>query len=490
MQLTTPAASLASLALLVGCSGGERPASARDASLDAPSEPADAPVDAPTRVLLFTRTTGYRHAAIEPAVAALRRAGAARGWSVDHTEDPARFTPDGLSAYRAVVFLLTSGDVLDDAGQRALEGYIASGRGFAGVHSASDTEYDWPWYGELVGAYFLRHPAGTPRATVAVEDPAHAATAHLAARWTLDDEWYTFRSNAGERPFAHVLLSLDEESLGAAPEFRTGDHPVAWYRHVGGGRSFYTALGHAEALWGDPSLVDHVAGGVAWAAGLAHPRVVLDEFDGVDEPGAWDPHATPFAFDYRVGRDGLRVTDAGGANQHLTRRGLRVDPTRAWSLDARFTVHRSSARGGDGINSFCLNFNVQGEAGSRDDLAHLYAHAMNLDIADDGASAVMKFMGFVDGGFRQIEGGEVRTRCCTFDREYGLRVEVNRRLDGRPAPSWVTVTLTEGRRTHERFEVDYGRFPWQPDRSSPVRVGANTHGADWTMRDLRVRYLD
>jgi type 1 glutamine amidotransferase len=104
------------------------------------------------RVLLFSKTAGFRHDSIPAAIAALRSLGEANGYLVDATEDASAFTPASLSRYRAVVFLLTTGDILDGPQQDALMGFVRAGGGWMGVHSASDTEYGWPWYGGLVGA--------------------------------------------------------------------------------------------------------------------------------------------------------------------------------------------------------------------------------------------------------------------------------------------------------------------------------------------------
>ncbi len=216
----------------------------------------------PIHVLAFTRTTGFRHGSIEPAVAALRGLSAERGWTFEHTEDPARFADGELARADVVVFLLTTGDVLDDAQQGALERWLQRGRGWVGVHSASDTEYDWPWYAGLVGAYFAAHPA-IQTATVRVASRRHPATAHLPGAWEREDEWYDFRANP--RADVNVLMTVDESTYEGGG--MGSDHPIAWSRPYGGGRSFYTALGHTDASWAEPAFLAHVAGGITWAAG-------------------------------------------------------------------------------------------------------------------------------------------------------------------------------------------------------------------------------
>jgi type 1 glutamine amidotransferase len=214
-------------------------------------------------LLVFTRTTGFRHDSIPDAIAAIRGVAAESGLSVESTEDPSAFNDENLASYRAVVFLLTTGDVLDDSQQSAFERWIRAGGGWAGVHSASDTEYEWPFYGELVGAYFAGHPAVQP-ATVHVEDRAHPATAALPEVWPRTDEWYDFRSNP--RAAVHVLASLDESTYSGGS--MGSDHPIAWCREVSGARAFYTAGGHTRESYTEPLFVAHLSGGIRWAAGL------------------------------------------------------------------------------------------------------------------------------------------------------------------------------------------------------------------------------
>ena len=226
-----------------------------------PQRPASIPGE--TRVLVFTRTTGFRHDSIPDGIAALRRIGEESGFLVDATEDPDAFRDANLSGYRAVVFLLTTGDVLDGEGQAALERFIRSGGGWAGVHSASDTEYDWPFYGRLVGEYFAGHPEIQP-ATVRVEDPMHPATAPLPAVWPRTDEWYNFR--ASPRRAVHVLATLDEGTYSGGSMGE--DHPIAWCHEIFGGRAIYTAGGHTRESYTEPLFVAHLSGAVRWAAGL------------------------------------------------------------------------------------------------------------------------------------------------------------------------------------------------------------------------------
>lgn len=209
------------------------------------------------RILVFTRTKGFRHDSIPVGVRCLRELAAEQGLEVDQTEDPARFTPEELARFRCVVFLSTTGNVLEDPQEKAFQEWMEGGGTFLGVHAATDTEYNWPWYGKMVGAYFSNHPKVQP-ATQVVADAAHPSTAHLPARWRRTDEWYNFR---GFEPDLHVLLRLDETSYKGGAN---GDHPSAWCKPVGRGRMFYTAGGHTKESYAEPEFRAHLAGALRW----------------------------------------------------------------------------------------------------------------------------------------------------------------------------------------------------------------------------------
>jgi len=222
-----------------------------------PSPPA-----ASIRVLVFSKTAAFRHDSIPAGIAAIQQQGRQRGFDVDATEDAGAFTDDNLARYRAVVFLSTTGDVLNAAQQVAFERFIRRGGGFVGVHAAADTEYDWPFYGALVGAYFAGHPE-VQNATVQIEDPNHPATASLPRPWVRRDEWYNFRRNP--RGNVTVLATLDERTYtgGTMPS----DHPIMWYHTFEGGRSFYTGGGHASESFSEPPFAEHLGKAIQWVAG-------------------------------------------------------------------------------------------------------------------------------------------------------------------------------------------------------------------------------
>jgi type 1 glutamine amidotransferase len=222
----------------------------------------------PLRLLVFTQTDGYRHAAIPEAVAAMIRLGEERNWAVTATEDSRFFEPQTLDRFDAVVFLLALGDVLDSTQQAALQQFVERGGGVATIHTGSLVEPDWPWFNDWVGATFTAHPPVQP-GVLQVEDTTHPATAHLGETWPREDEWYSFDRNP--RAQVRVLLSLDEGSydLDENPWFegeslRMGDHPIAWCRSDRPGRLFHTALGHEPRAYQDSVFLQHVAGGVEW----------------------------------------------------------------------------------------------------------------------------------------------------------------------------------------------------------------------------------
>lgn len=214
-----------------------------------------------SKVLVFSKTKGYRHASIRDGVRLIRSLGEAHDFEVKSTENAGVFTSDELKDYDLVIFLSTTGDVLNEQQQQAFEAYIRNGGNFMGIHSASDTEYDWPWYGGLVGAYFDSHPS-VQTAELKVEDNGHPATAHLQSTWTRRDEWYNFKDfDSG----INVLITLDENSYegGTNGAF----HPWSWYRTYDGGRSFYTAGGHTPESYSEPDFVAHLLGGIMYCLG-------------------------------------------------------------------------------------------------------------------------------------------------------------------------------------------------------------------------------
>jgi len=223
----------------------------------------DEPQTGPDRILVFSRTAGFRHSSIEPGIAALQDLGAANDFAVDATEEAEQFTTANLSRYKAVVFLSTTGDVLDGEQQAAFMTYIRNGGGFVGIHAASDTEHGWPWYGGLVGAFFARHPEPA-QARIRVENRDHPSTRTLPDPWNRFDEWYDFEQNPRSQGVT-VLLTLDETSYSGGQ--MGADHPIAWYHDYDGGRAWYTAGGHTDGSFSEPLFLEHLLGGIRYAAG-------------------------------------------------------------------------------------------------------------------------------------------------------------------------------------------------------------------------------
>jgi type 1 glutamine amidotransferase len=214
------------------------------------------------KILVFSKTAGFRH---KESIAAgkkyLMELGSKNKFGVDTTENADVFTPENLKQYAAVVFLCTTGNVLNDQQQLAFEQFIKNGGGYVGTHSAADTEYDWPWFGELNGAYFKSHPKQQD-AVFNVVDQNNISTAHLPKVWKRFDELYNFKWIGTD---LHILITIDENSYTGGAN--GDDHPMAWYHDFDGGRAFYTALGHDNKSWEDPLYLQHVLGGIKYAMG-------------------------------------------------------------------------------------------------------------------------------------------------------------------------------------------------------------------------------
>lgn len=217
---------------------------------------ATATSSAQKKVLIFSKTQGFRHSSIEKGAQVLKRLLDNEKISSDHSEDAALFTDQVLKKYDAIIFLSTTGNILDETQQDAFVRYIQSGKGFVGIHAATDTEFEWPWYNGLVGAYFSSHPA-VQKAKLDVIDRKHAATKHLDPIWWHKDEWYNFKD---VKEGLHVLMNLDEKSYNGG---KMGDHhPISWSQNYDGGKVFYTGLGHTEESYDEPEFQKHLIGGI------------------------------------------------------------------------------------------------------------------------------------------------------------------------------------------------------------------------------------
>ena len=426
-------------ALLLGC-----------VSEPAASQPAD-----DRRVLVFSKTAGFRHDSIPEGVATVRQLGETDGFTVDATQDAGAFTARNLRRYDAVVFLSTTGDVLDPAQQRAFEDYIHRGGGYVGIHAAADTEYDWAFYGGLAGAYFQSHPAIQP-ATVRVEDRAHPATSGLSRTWERTDEWYNYRSNPRER--AHVLASLDESSYTGGTMH--GDHPIAWCQTYQGGRAFYTGGGHTKESFAEPAFRRHLAGGIRYAIGDVQADCRPETgyrplFDG-NSPAGWQ-QAGPGSF--TLDDDGT-ITSSGGMGM-------------LWYADRGF-----------GAYSLKLDWRMASESG--DDNSGVF---VGFPPSDDPWSAV-------NNGYEiQIDATDVPEK--TTGSVYGFQSADLRKRDRalNPPGEWNTYEIrVEGERLRVWLNgVKINDFTnTDPARSlRDGHVGIQNHGAgdQVSFRDIRIKEL-
>ncbi|WP_435624171.1 ThuA domain-containing protein [Flagellimonas sp.] len=221
-------------------------------------------IKTPDFVLAFTKTTGYRHKSIEKGVHTLRQIGRKNNFIVLQTETSEDFNAQNLKNYKLVVFLSTTQDVLNNQQQRVFENYIKSGGSFLGIHAAADTEYNWAWYGRLVGGYFKSHPndPNVRNAKIDVLSKEHASTAHLEDSWSRSDEWYNYKNI---NPNISVLLNLDETSYDGGTNGK--NHPIAWYHEFDGGRAYYTGGGHTEESFDEPEFRQHLLGAILWCLG-------------------------------------------------------------------------------------------------------------------------------------------------------------------------------------------------------------------------------
>lgn len=213
------------------------------------------------RLLVFTRTTGYRHQSIPAGVAALRELGSEHDFTVEVSDEPGVFRERNLAGFAAVAFLSTSGNVMDRTGKADLEHFVKAGGGFVGIHSAAATEYEWPFFGTLLGARFESHPP-VQQGTIHVVDRQHPATRDLEPVWARTDEWYNFRTNPRED--VRVLATVDEATYSGGT--MGADHPISWCHRNAGGRAFYTGICHTAQSYAEPTVRRHLLGGIRYVA--------------------------------------------------------------------------------------------------------------------------------------------------------------------------------------------------------------------------------
>jgi type 1 glutamine amidotransferase len=219
------------------------------------------------RLLYITLSAGYHHEVVPLSAKILKDIGAGAGFDVTATDDVSGITSEGLKQYSAIAFYTTGELPMSDDQKQAMLNFVKSGKGFLGFHSATDTFYKWPDYGEMIGGYFDGHP-WHQEVSVKVEDARNPATRHLGNSFVVNDEIYQFRNFSRDR--VHVLLTLDTKSVDMTKKLvhRTdGDFALAWCREYGKGRVFYTALGHEPAVWQDERFQKMVIGAMNWVTG-------------------------------------------------------------------------------------------------------------------------------------------------------------------------------------------------------------------------------
>jgi type 1 glutamine amidotransferase len=236
------------------------------------------------KVLCLTATAGFRHAdSINASIEVLKKLAEESGkFEVVFTEDCAQINPENLKQYDAVIFDNTSGELpISNEGKKALIDFVKSGKGFMGIHAATDTCYSWPEYGELIGGRFDGHP-WSQRVRILVEDKNHPSTKHLGDSFEIADEIYQHRDWSRDK--VRVLLRLDPTSVDLnKPDVhrKDKDFGISWCRMYGNGRSFYTALGHGGGIWKDERYQKHILGAILWILGLekgdAKPRPLPKE---------------------------------------------------------------------------------------------------------------------------------------------------------------------------------------------------------------------
>ncbi len=219
------------------------------------------------RVLVFSKTTGFRHQSIPNGVMALKKMSEKHVFSVHTSEDATQFTDENLAKFDVVVLMSTTGTIFNEAQKAAFQKFVQSGKGVVGIHSATDTEYEWPWYNQMIGGYFLAHPR-QQTLRLQVVDNSHPATWHLPENWLWTDELYEFKDL---NPNLKVLIQADETTYQPAKAMGAF-HPMAWYHEFDGGRVFYTALGHVDAVWEDAEFLKHLYGGIWYAAKGMQPK--------------------------------------------------------------------------------------------------------------------------------------------------------------------------------------------------------------------------
>ena len=215
-------------------------------------------------ILVFSKTEAFRHKSIPAGIKFMTELADKNNWNITFSEDSNEFEDENLKQYNVLVFLNTTGDIFNDNQKKALKTYMANGNGFVGIHAASNTEMEWSWFTEMIGATFRDHPK-VQNATLHIDKSLeHLAINHLEKTEVFRDEWYNFIKPVGKH--VNVLAYLDEDSY-QGKKMNTKSHPITWYHHYDGGRVFYTGMGHTDKIYGDIRFEKLIQGAIRWAVG-------------------------------------------------------------------------------------------------------------------------------------------------------------------------------------------------------------------------------
>lgn len=300
------------------------------------------------RILVFSKTDGFRHIdAIDAGIIAIRKLGAEKGFFVDTTENADNFNEQNLQRYSAIVFLNASGEVFNEDQRIAFQRYIQAGGGFLAIHAPTDAERNWPWYGQLLGGYFLSHPAdpNVQKGTYVVTGKDHPAIDSLPARFERSDEFYDFEI---VNPQIKVLVTIDEKTYTGG---KSGDdHPAVWYHDFDGGRSFYTAMGHTIESYSDPYFVNILTGGLYYVMGNGKP-VQLDYSRAVPEESRFTKHVLMEKLDEPMQ---MAVAD-NDVIYFVQRRGEIIQYDQAAAVSKQIGMVNVSAKYEDGLLGIALD---------------------------------------------------------------------------------------------------------------------------------------
>ncbi len=419
-------------------------------------------------VLVFSKTAGYRHESIPAGIEAIKRLGVQNGFSVYATEDASIFNDKTLKHFKALVFLNTTLNVLDDNQQLAMERFIQAGGGFVGIHSAADTEWegDWYWYRNLVGAVFKNHPSSpsnVQEASVEVVDTNHPATENLPATFTIADEWYNYRDFYS---FTRPLLSLDESTYTGGEH---GDHhPIAWYHEYDGGRSFYTGLGHAPENFSDERFLAHLLGGIQYVMGKGEPLDYSDvrpESDRFVKKPLVEGLNEPMSFDFLPNGDAI-IAERRGALK-LVRQGS-AEVVELGSLEVAYLNYEEMGLQGVAVDPDFENSKlVYMTYTSADEKQNLFWRVSRFKWKDNGID--------FDSEEMMLQFGLDRN-CCHMggDIQFGENGE---------------LFFSAGDNTSPRDQDGYAPIDFRPDRTKDDALRSSGNTMDLRGKVLRIRPL-